>query len=133
VPDPLEEILQLVADGRLTAAEAAPIVAALEGSGAAAGIRAAGWTDRSAGGSATDDPSVGSGRSGRTVRLEVRERGRTVVNLRLPASLGESAMLRVPGLAGPQIDRIRSALASGLRGPVLEVGDEDDGVRIVID
>jgi hypothetical protein len=67
------------------------------------------------------------------VRLEVTEGGRTVVNLRLPAGLGEAAMLRVPGLSPAQVERIRSALADGLRGTLLEAGEDGDGIRISID
>jgi hypothetical protein len=67
------------------------------------------------------------------VRLEVFEDGRRVVNLRLPAALGSAAMLRVPGLSPAQVERIRSALADGVRGTLLEAGDDDGRVRIVID
>jgi hypothetical protein len=116
----------MVADGRLSAAEAEPILAALD----AAGRRSD--ADRGA------DESAASGgdssRAGRSIRLEVTDGGRVAVKLRLPASLGDLSLEGVPGLSGPTIDRIRSALASGTRGPVFEALDEDgDGVRIVLD
>jgi hypothetical protein len=125
VPDALDDVLRLVAEGRLTAAEAAPIIAALETEdeprhGEAGSGRRSGRADE-----------AGSG--GRSVRLEVTEGGRTVVNLRLPAALGETAMLRVPGLSEAQVERIRGALADGLRGTLLEAGDEEGRVRISID
>ena len=43
-------------------------------------------------------------------------------------------MDRIPGLTGEQAARIREALRHGVRGPILEV-DEDDGngVRIVVE
>lgn len=138
MPDALDDVLRLVAEGRLTAAEAAPIIAALEaaeapvdrGPGAGRSGENAGqpwWSERG--------PVAGrpEGSGGRSVRLEVTEGGRTVVNLRLPAGLGEAAMLRVPGLSPAQVERIRSALADGLRGTLLEAGEDGDGVRISID
>jgi hypothetical protein len=122
VSDPLEDVLRLVAAGRLTAAEAEPILAALE------------ENDRPA-------PSPGStaGRGtepagGRTVRLEVTENGRVAVNLRLPASLGEFGLRGLPGLDRPSLERIRAAMTAGARGSVFEAVDEDgDGVRIVLE
>lgn len=139
MPDALDDVLRLVADGRLTAEEAAPIIAALEAAEPAATGERAGSrpTDRAPGGDRgpRSDPGSGSGSGsgGRSVRLEVTEGGRTVVNLRLPAGLGEAAMLRVPGLSPAHVERIRSALADGMRGTLLEAGDDGDGVRIVID
>ena len=132
MPDALDDVLRLVAEGRLTAAEAAPIIAALE---AAESPEDDPRTDprRSERGSADRRSRSGPGSDGRMVRLEVTEGGRTVVNLRLPAGLGEAAMLRVPGLSPAQVERIRSALADGMRGTLLEAGEDGDGVRIVID
>jgi hypothetical protein len=138
VPDALEDVLRLVAEGRLTAAEAAPIIAALEAAEAPAdGGPGAGRNGENPGRPWWSERGPGAGRpegsGGRSVRLEVTEGGRTVVNLRLPAALGEAAMLRVPGLSPAQVERIRSALADGLRGTLLEAGEDGDGVRISID
>jgi hypothetical protein len=137
VPDALDDVLRLVAEGRLTAAEAAPIIAALE---AADEERDPAVTKGQAGrafpwqrGSGPGDAGRSAPQGGRSVRLEVTEGGRTVVNLRLPAGLGEAAMLRVPGLSPAQVERIRGALADGLRGTLLEAGEDGDGVRISID
>jgi hypothetical protein len=126
VSDPLDDVLRLVAAGRLTAAEAEPILAALE-----AHDRPGDRTSASG-----SDPAAGreTGPGGRTIRLEVTEDGRVAVNLRLPASLGELGLQGVPGLGGPSLDRIRAALSAGARGPVFEALDEDgDGVRIVLE
>lgn len=122
--DPLDQVLRLVAEGRLTAEEAAPILAALD--------------ERSAPGRERGEPPGGFGsgaasRGATTLRIEVRDAGRTVVNLRLPIAVGRFALDRVPGLSGDQVTRVREALSSGLRGPVLEVDDEGDGVRIVLE
>jgi hypothetical protein len=134
--DPLDQVLRLVADGKLTAEEAAPILAALDeraGSGAGPG------PSPLAPGPGPDlPPAPGQGagpRGDRSIRLEVREHGRSVVNLRLPLAVGRLALDRIPGLSGEQVDRVREALSTGMRGPILEV-DEDDGestVRIVVE
>ncbi len=129
--DPLDIVLGLVAEGRLTAGEAAPILAALD---AAPGPVVTGPAAHTAEGSA---PAAGDERTdgaGRSLRIEVRDEGRTVVNLRLPLALGRYALDRIPGLSGDQVDRVRAALSSGMTGPVLIVDDDDDGgVRIAID
>ncbi len=116
-----------MATGRLTAAEAETILAALDA------------RDRRDDRPAPSGPASAAGREtgsagGRTIRLEVTEDGRVAVNLRLPASLGELGLQGVPGLGGPSLDRIRAALSAGARGPVFEALDEDgDGVRIVLE
>ena len=116
----------MVADGRLSAAEAEPILAALD---AAASREDAAREAASSAGSGGDSSTMG-----RSIRLEVTEGGRVAVKLRLPASLGDLSLEDVPGLSRPSIDRIRSALAAGRRGPVFEAVDEDgDGVRIVLE
>jgi hypothetical protein len=119
-------VLRLVAAGRLTAEEAAPILDALDASGA----RAAGSTARTSGGA----PPTSSGGPGRAIRLEVTEAGRQVVNLRVPLSLGRAALQRVPGLSEATTDRIREAIEHGLTGPILAVDEgSGDGVRIVVE
>ena len=147
--DPLERVLRLVAEGRVSAEEAASILAALdEKPGRAAGRDADGTkgrTDGAAHGAPFDDDAPGGsgfnrppsfdqgGRAAASLRLEVRESGRQVVNLRLPIAVGRLALDRVPGLSGEQVDRVREALNGGLRGPVLEVEDGDNVVRIVLE
>jgi hypothetical protein len=132
--DPLDRVLQLVAEGRLTAEEAGPILAALEDRGPSAPSGAAGRP----GGSTTTDATALSGtelphRGQSHLRLEVIEGGRQVVNLRLPLAVGQWALDRVPGLSGDQVTRVREALASGMQGPILVVDDGDDIVRIVVE
>ena len=148
--DPLEQVLRLVAEGRLTADEAAPILAALDEPGTAPAGESAG---RSARDRATEPPGgfgfdappgptgwpdgaragIGPGRPASTLRIEVRDAGRNVVNLRLPLAVGRFALERVPGLSTDQVDRVREAMSSGLRGSVLDVDDDGDGVRISIE
>ena len=54
-----------------------------------------------------------------------------MVDLRIPIGLAGLAGAVVPGLSGPQAERIRDALRTGRVGPVLEVlDDHGDGVVI---
>ncbi|MEO5964555.1 MAG: hypothetical protein ABIR11_03750 [Candidatus Limnocylindrales bacterium] len=78
-------------------------------------------------------PQAGPGGAPTSLRIEVRDGGRQVVNLRLPIAVGRFALDRVPGLSGDQVDRIREAMNTGLRGPVLVVDDGGSGVRIVLE
>ena len=126
--DPLERVLELVASGRLTAEEAAPILDALEAKGKLGGNGPAAQGD--AGGGAT----TGDSDRARYARVEVKERGRRVVDLRVPLSLGKFALSRVPGLSRDQIAEVEHAVTSGAHGPIFDVEDADgDGVRIVLE
>jgi hypothetical protein len=144
--DPLDRVLQLVAEGKLTADEAAPILDALDrktGAGARGAATNAGpgfgpgasfspgpgFEPGPAG-----EPGPGDGRAARYARIEVRESGRRVVDLRIPISLGRFALSRVPGLSREQISEVEEAVTSGAHGPILDVQDGDgDGVRIVLE
>lgn len=134
--DPLDRVLQLVAEGKLTADEAAPILEALDRK-AAQGPASAGPGPGFAPGPDAEprpDNGNGSGRPARYARIEVRENGRRVVDLRIPISLGRFALSRVPGLSREQISEVEEAVTSGAHGPILDVQDPDgDGVRIVLE
>jgi hypothetical protein len=120
--DPLDQVLRLVAEGRLTAEEAAPVLDALQ-----------------AGSGRADDETVAesappAGSPPRALRIEVSEGGRQVVNLRVPLSVGRMALDHVPGLSTDNISRIREALDQGLSGPILVIDEGGDGgVRIVLE
>ncbi len=119
----LETVLRLVAEGRLTADEADEILAALD------------QADRVSEG-LSEEPETRRAEPGqpRYLRIEVMENGKRAVDLRLPTSLGELAMGRIPGLARPELDRIREAVRTGFQGPIIATLDEDgDGVRIVVE
>ena len=76
--------------------------------------------------------SPGSG--ARQLRIRVEEHGRTVVNLRVPLSVAETALNMVPGLAGEQAARVRAALEGGAIGPIIDVEDPDgDAVLISLE
>jgi hypothetical protein len=114
MPDELESILRRVASGELTPEQAEPLVAAVAGSSPR-----------------TAPPPPAAPAAQRSVRLQVLEDGRAVVNLRIPMSLASLAGNVVPGLSGPQAERIREAIRSGIVGTILDVRDEDgDGVII---
>jgi hypothetical protein len=118
--DPLDQVLRLVAEGRLTAEEAAPVIDALQ----------------AADGRADDaQPDAPQGSNPRALRIEVSEGGRKVVNLRVPLAIGRMAIDHVPGLSSDNIARIREALDQGMTGPILVVDEGDDagGVRIVLE
>jgi hypothetical protein len=140
--DPLESVLKLVAEGRLTPEEAAPIIDAI-GKPPKAGASSGSTGPTSAGFSATG-PTIeagteagmrpGDGRTPRYARVEVRENGRRVVDLRIPISLGRFALSRVPGLSKEQIAEVEDAVSHGAHGPILDIQDTDgDGVRIVLE
>ena len=124
--DALESVLRLVADGRLSAEDAGPILDALDARPTAAtGTRPGRGEPR---------PRRDGRQPGRAIRLEVTEDGRKVVNLRVPLALGRAALDRVPGLSEATTDRIREALEAGITGPILHVDEgAGDGVRIVIE
>lgn len=122
--DALDRVLRLIAEGRLTAAEAAPILDALESrpeaDGAGTAVRDEVTTER-------------PGAPGKVLRVQVTEDGRAVINLRIPLSLGRAAISQVPGLSESTSDRIREAIEAGVKGSILEVDDAGDGVRISIE
>ncbi len=105
----VDKILKLVAEGVLTPDEADQILSAMEG---------------------PESPPIRSG-SGRHLRIEVSEGGRKVVNLRVPMNIAGWASAFLPGLSDDQANRIRGAMASGERGPLLDING-DDGSRVLI-
>jgi len=130
--DPFERVLNLVAEGRLTAEEAAPILDALERKAAPAASAAGAGPTVEVGADA--GMSAGDGTTPKYARIEVREHGRRVVDLRIPISLGRFALSRVPGLSKEQIAEVEDAVSQGAHGPILDVQDPDgDGVRIVLE
>ena len=131
----LEGVLRLLAEGRLTAEEAGPIIDALGGGPAEArpgdppsDAPSSGRSDPGRGGPGPRDDSPG-----RTLRVQVTEKGRTVINLRIPLSLGRAAISQVPGISEATSNRIREAIEAGVKGSILEVDDAGDGVRILIE
>lgn len=118
----VEKILRLVSEGVLTPEEADEILNALDASDAVPSPGAAGAARA---GSASDPAGP------RQLRIEVTEAGRRVVNLRVPMNVAGWASAFLPGLSADESDRIRSAIDSGVRGPIVDIGD-DKGGRVLI-
>ena len=120
----------MVAEGRLSAEEADAMLSALD-----AHRRGPREAPRDVEALRRLDREDGNRR--RHARIEVTERGRSVVNMRIPIvpfSLGRYALSHVPGLSDLNAERITDAIERGLTGPILEVQDDDgDGVRIVVE
>lgn len=142
IDDAIQRILGLVSDGRLSVAEAGPILDALDGRAVASPTPAAPpgeqrQADRATDHPATDQPSTGGspgpGRGGRALRIQVTDHGRSVVDMRVPIALGRTALARIPGLSEATGDRIREAIEAGITGPIVAIDDGDDSVRIVIE
>jgi hypothetical protein len=129
--DALEQVLRLVAEGRLTADEAAPILDALEARpDDPADDPMTSLDERAtAGASKASSDDVPA----RAIRIVVSDDGRNVVNLRVPLALGRAALDSIPGLSEATTERIRAALATGFKGPIVQVDDDGDGVRIAIE
>jgi hypothetical protein len=119
--DAIDRVLRLVSDGHLSAEEAGPILDAL--------------ADRPtrASASAGEDRQPAGDSPARALRIQVFEAGQAVVNLRVPLALGRAAIGRVPGISDLTSERIREAIAAGIKGPIVEVEDKGDGVRISIE
>ena len=141
----LEILLKMVAEGRITAEEAAPIVAALEDkAGSDAGKATSGQVGGAAEPRLRDDASrsrsdgrrTGAAQdllAGRRIRVYVAENGRQVINLQIPLAAAGFAIDQVPGLSPDHRSRIVEAIQTGMTGPILEVSDKGDEVRIVIE
>jgi hypothetical protein len=121
----------LLAEGRLTAEEAGPIIDALEGRSSPSHRDGAAGDDVASGAGRIAEPPDDS--PARILRVQVTERGRTVINLRIPLSLGRAAISQVPGISEATSDRIREAIEAGIKGSILEIDEAGDGVRISIE
>ena len=114
------KILALVAEGKLSAQEADEILSALNSRDVAAGA-----PPESA------PPATPPEKKTTHLRIEVTDGGRHVVNLRVPLNIAGWASTFLPGISEQDSDRIRGAAASGTRGTILDITD-DDGSRVLI-
>ena len=128
--DELATVLRLVAEGKLSPDEAAPIIEALSGSRPLAGGRKA----AAASGDGPDgEPRRDTGRS-RRVRIQVKERGRRVVDVRVPLSFAAVAARMVPGIPDSYATLIEQAVETDTMGPIVDAEDENgDGVLITLE
>ncbi|HEX6138955.1 MAG TPA: hypothetical protein VF013_00650 [Candidatus Limnocylindria bacterium] len=126
--DELETILRLVAEGKLSAAEAAPIIEALSLPPA-----------RSAGHPPHEDHAAAHGLHGeaatrRRIRIQVSERGRRVVDLRIPVAFAAIAARGIPGIPDSYATLIERAVQGETPGTIVDTEDENgDGVLISLE
>jgi hypothetical protein len=121
----LEALLRLVSEGKITAEEAAPIVAALE--------EKARSEDSKAGASERGSRVFQDLLTDRRLRVYVAENGRPVIDIRIPMAAAGFAIDQVPGLSEDHRSRIAEAIQAGTTGPVVEVSDGHDEVRVTIE
>jgi len=120
------KILNLVAEGKLSAQEADEILSALNAREQQEAV------DSGSGGqSAPQPPTPPEAKKSTHLRIEVTDGGRNVVNLRVPLNIAGWASNFLPGLSDQDSDRIRGAVASGNRGTILDITDKD-GSRVLI-
>ncbi len=126
--DELATVLRLVSEGRLTPEEAAPIIEALGRAGGSPPGKAPGP-------SVPPGPTFARGSTrGRRVRIQVSERGRRVVDVRVPLAFAAMAAKMVPGIPESYQTLIRQAVETDQVGPIVDAEDEDgDAVTISIE
>ncbi|MGZ8563534.1 MAG: SHOCT-like domain-containing protein [Candidatus Limnocylindria bacterium] len=126
--DELATVLRLVSEGKLTPEEAAPIIEALTRQGLPT-------PDETPGPSTMPGPTFGRGATrGRRVRIQVSERGRRVVDVRVPLAFAAMAATMVPGIPDSYAALIRQAVETDQVGPIVDAEDEDgDAVLISIE
>ncbi len=122
--DELATVLRLVAEGKLSAEEAAPIIEAL-GRPAAPRPPEPPFPFGSAG------VTPGKGSRGRRVRIQVSERGRRVVDVRIPLAFAAMAARMVPGIPDNYAALIEQAVETDMVGPIVDAEDEDGGSVLI--
>jgi hypothetical protein len=119
--DELATILRLVSEGTLSAEEAAPIIEAL------------GRPDQSRPAGSPPPPPGTSGRSrGRRIRIQVSERGRKVVDVRVPLAFAAMAAKMVPGIPDSYAKLIAEAAETDTVGPIVDLAEDEDGDAVLI-
>ena len=115
-------ILKMVEDHKITAEEAAKLLAAIgEGSGAAAGQR----------------QGRGS-QAGKWLRIRVTDiaTGRSKASVQIPLGLMDAGMKIgahfAPEVEGVDMSKVLDAVHSGVTGKIMDVTDEEDGERVEI-
>jgi hypothetical protein len=121
----IETVLRLVAEGRLTPEQAAPIIEALS-------VRQP--EAPPAPPAAPPPPGFVHGARGRRVRIRVSEHGRKVVDVRVPLAFAATAARMVPGIPDSYATLIEQAVTSDTIGPIVDAETEDgDGVLISVE
>ena len=119
--DELATILRLVSEGALSAEEAAAIIEAL------------GRPDHSRPAVSPPSPQGTSGKSrGRRIRIQVSERGRKVVDVRVPLAFAAMAAKMVPGIPDSYAKLIAEAAETDTVGPIVDLAEDEDGDAVLI-
>ncbi|HEY8180213.1 MAG TPA: hypothetical protein VIH33_07400 [Candidatus Limnocylindria bacterium] len=122
----MNTVLRLVAEGKLSPEEAAPIIEAL-GQAREAVNRAPQAVNDALD---AEGRPLGRGRQ-RRVRIQVNEHGRRVVDVRVPLAFAAAAARMVPGIPESYAALIEQAVDSNTTGTIVEAEDETgDGVVI---
>ncbi|HEY7525981.1 MAG TPA: hypothetical protein VIA82_04035 [Candidatus Limnocylindria bacterium] len=125
--DELSTVLRLVAEGKLSPEEAAPIIDALTAA------RTPGPQPGRADREPREERGPSSGR-GRRIRIQVSEGGRRVVDLRVPYAFAAFAARMVPGIPDSYASLIEQAVKSETTGTIVDAEDENgDGVLISVE
>jgi hypothetical protein len=124
------KILNLLQEGKITAAEAARLLEALETSSAKPGVRAG------VGSTPPYPPSPVSGGKWLRVRVTDTNSGKTRVNVRLPLNLVGSGirmgMRFAPEIEGLDPNALMEWIQSGEMGQIVDVMDEEDGEHVEV-
>ncbi|GAB4467617.1 MAG: hypothetical protein Kow00124_00720 [Anaerolineae bacterium] len=114
------KILNMIAEGKISAEEGAQLLKALQGSSPRKGAAA---------------ETVGEARYLR-VRITSTDSGRVKANINLPMSLINVGMRMgarfAPELEGLDFEEIMEAIKSGMRGKIVDVEDEEGSERVEI-
>jgi hypothetical protein len=142
--DELATVLRLVSEGKLSPDEAAPIIEALGRSapshaGKAPGAKApsgeppssASWREWLGFQGPGKGPIPGKGR-GRRIRIQITERGRRVIDVRVPVAFAAVAARMVPGIPDSYQALIEQAVESDTIGPIVDIAEEEDGDAVLI-
>ena len=123
--DEIATVLRLVSEGKLSAEEAAPIIEAL---GRPAAQRA---PDPAAASPSSGAATKGATR-GRRIRIQVTERGRRVVDVRVPLAFAAMAAKMVPGIPESYAALIKQAVETDQVGPIVDIAEDEDGDAVLI-
>jgi hypothetical protein len=126
--DELATVLRLVAEGKLSADEAAPIIEALS----LPRSRAAAHPEHED--HAARHGLHGEGAARRRIRIQVNERGRRVVDVRVPIAFAAVAARAIPGIPDRYASLIEQAVEGETVGVIVDTEDDrGDGVLITLE
>jgi len=129
--DELATILRLVRDGTLSPEEAAPIIDALTRTAPAGEPGPADRTGVGPRPSLGSRPSPGAAR-GRRIRIQITERGRRVIDVRVPLAFAAMAAKMVPGIPDSYAALIKEAVETDTVGPIVDIAEDEDGDAVLI-